>query len=47
MRIEADFKSFVVVRIDAKTGYETVYHQIDVLVHVGLAARKRLCRVKK
>lgn len=41
MRVEADFESFVVVRVDAKTGNETVYHQIDVLIHVGLAARKR------
>lgn len=47
MRVEADFKSFVVVGVDAETRNETVNHQIDVLIHVGLAARKWLARVKQ
>ncbi len=46
MGIEADFKSFVVVWIYAETRDETVNHQIDILIHVGLAAGKWLARVK-
>ena len=47
MGVEADFESFVVVWINAETRDETVNHQIDVLIHVGLAARKWLARVKQ
>jgi hypothetical protein len=47
MWIEAYFKSFVVVGIYAETRYETVNHQIDVLIHVGLSAGKWLARIEQ
>ena len=47
MRIEADFESFVVVRIDAETRDKTVDHQINILIHIRLASRKRLGRIEQ
>jgi hypothetical protein len=46
MWIEAYFKSFVVVGIYAKTRHETVNHQINVLIHIGLSAGKWLAWIE-
>ncbi len=37
VRVQANFEGFVVVRVNAKTRDETVNHQINILVHVGLS----------
>jgi len=47
MRVEADFESFVVVRIDAETRDKTVNHQIDILIHIRLSSRKGLGRIEQ
>lgn len=47
VRVEADLQRFVVVRIDAEAGDETVNHQVDVLIHVCLTSAERLGRVEQ
>lgn len=47
MRVEAYFEGFVVVWVDAETRDETVNHQINILIHVGLTARERLARIEE